>query len=81
MDSKKIIELLLALLITILIVGLRPSHKLNDFLVELLSEKPYIFLLYLSIFGIALYSPLIAMLYGILVLVLDNNIDIVCKKE
>lgn len=81
MDPKIIIEFCVSIFLVILIILANPDYKLHDFIVELLSEKPYIFILYILTFFIAIYSPIIAILYGILILVLDNNITIVCKKE
>jgi hypothetical protein len=81
MDPKIILEVCVSIFLAIPIILAKPDYKLHDFIVELLSEKPYIFILYILTFFIAMYSPIIAILYGILILVLDNNIVIVWKKE
>lgn len=81
MNTKFIIEATCASIIGILIVFIDPNVKLNNFVIELLCEKPYIFILYAFTFVIALYSPLIAIFYGILIIVLDTNISFVVKEK
>lgn len=80
-DYKLAIELLVAIILCVLIATADPNKKMNDFMVDILCEKPYIFLFFILIYFIAIYSPLVAILIGVYIIVLDNNINMVVKEK
>lgn len=80
-DYNIIIEISISIILCVLIARVNSKEKINDFMLELLCEKPYIFLMFILVFVISLYTPLVAILFGIYIIVLDNNIVLTIKEK
>lgn len=78
MDKYLIIALIIVLTFCILFTS--PKFQYNDFILELILEKPYIFILFSFVYFISIASPLLSILYGVLLLILENSINLVSKK-
>lgn len=77
MDKYLIIALIIV--ITICILFTTPKFEYHNFILELILEKPYIFILFSFVYFISIASPLLSILYGVLILVLENTINSVVK--
>jgi hypothetical protein len=73
MDQYLIIALIIALVIFILFTS--PKLEYHDFILELILEKPYIFILFTFVYFISIVSPLLGILYGVFLLIIENSIN------
>jgi hypothetical protein len=79
--KRLVLEIVLILFLIFYILLSNPKIRYNNFIVEIFTEKPYIFLSFVLIYPIALFSPIIAIFYGILIFLIEYDILFVVKKQ
>lgn len=79
MDTYLVVAL--SIILSFLIFIVNPKIEYNEFILELILEKPYILLLFISVYFISNVSPLLGILYGLLLLIIEYDIKSIIVKN
>ena len=77
MSIGKYYELILVIILCFIILLLSPDRKYTPFVVEIVTEKPYIMMYILLVYFLSIYSKIVALLFGIILLLVEYDVNIV----